>query len=328
MANLYVREQGAVVRRSGRCALVEGPDGTQLGRVPIHRLEAVVVCGHVQVTTEFLHLCLEEGVAVSLLTNSGRILGRLVAPAGKDTLRRVEQVRVFGEESVRLALSRLVVSRKIAHSAEVLKQADWDRGDGANRAAREELDRHQRAAATSPSLDALRGIEGLAARAYFGCFGALLAPSGVAFPGRCRRPATDPVNAARSLAYTLLSNRLTSLLDASGIDPGIGFFHVAGHGRPSLALDLLEPLRAPLADRFVLRLFNRREVTATDFAPDADGGQRLEKGAYARVLERWGLFLEEKGGEGLMERAIAFARGALDRGGDAVIDELPAFAAR
>ena len=67
-------------------------------------------------------------------------------------------------------------------------------------------------------------------------------------PRLSRPPApapTDPVNALLSFGYTLVNAELSSLLDAMGYDPYIGFFHQLDYGRPSLALDLLEDFAFP-----------------------------------------------------------------------------------
>lgn len=61
-----------------------------------------------------------------------------------------------------------------------------------------------------------------------------------------------------SFVYTLLTNQIASALECVGLDPYIGYLHTERPGRVSLALDLIEELRAPLADRFVLSLINKK----------------------------------------------------------------------
>ena len=55
-------------------------------------------------------------------------------------------------------------------------------------------------------------------------------------------------------SITLLMHELTGLLEGVGMDPYLGFLHQIDYGRPSLALDLLEAFRHPIADRLVLTL--------------------------------------------------------------------------
>ncbi len=55
-----------------------------------------------------------------------------------------------------------------------------------------------------------------------------------------------------------MTSMCTAALESVGLDPYIGFLHTDRPGRRSLALDLVEEFRAPLCDRFVLTLINRR----------------------------------------------------------------------
>jgi len=108
----------------------------------------------------------------------------------------------------------------------------------------------------------LRGIEGNAARVYFGAFGRMLRADREHFTpkGRTRRPPLDRCNALLSFAYALLLSDCMAALVAAGLDPNVGFLHTDRPGRPSLALDLMEEFRPMLADRLVLTLVNRRQL--------------------------------------------------------------------
>ncbi|MDQ2948265.1 MAG: CRISPR-associated endonuclease Cas1, partial [Acidobacteriota bacterium] len=118
-------------------------------------------------------------------------------------------------------------------------------------------DRAERAQA----LDQLLGIEGNAARVYFGAFDGLIKGDEEGgsedrftfeFEGRNWWPPKDPVNALLSLAYSLLARDLTIACYAVGFDPLMGYYHQPRFGRPALALDLMEPFRPLIADSAVL----------------------------------------------------------------------------
>lgn len=138
--------------------------------------------------------------------------------------------------------------------------------------------RHARA------VSQLMGLEGDAASVYFGVFSSLLRAQGFEFSGRVRRPPGDPVNALLSFAYVLLANECASALAGVGMDPYVGFLHQDRPGRKSLALDLMEELRAPLADRFVLTLINRGQMKPVDFVTEASGAVRLKDDARKVLL--------------------------------------------
>jgi CRISPR-associated protein Cas1 len=139
------------------------------------------------------------------------------------------------------------------------------------------------------SLEELLGVEGAAASVYFAQFGGMireqvdddflegLAPpdgAGVTekksqltfdFTTRNRRPPTDPVNALLSLAYSLLAKECTLAAYAVGLDPYVGFYHQPRHGRPALALDMMEEFRPLIAESAVLTAINNRYVSTGDF---------------------------------------------------------------
>jgi hypothetical protein len=70
----------------------------------------------------------------------------------------------------------------------------------------------------------LRGMEGDAARVYFGVFDHLIVNkgNGFSFNGRNRRPPLDPVNCLLSFVYTLLLHDVRSALESVGLDSAVG----------------------------------------------------------------------------------------------------------
>jgi CRISPR-associated protein Cas1 len=128
----------------------------------------------------------------------------------------------------------------------------------------------------------LLGTEGQAAALYFSQFGRMLkAPvpgRTFDFKGRNRRPPRDPVNALLSFAYAMLLKDCFSALCTVGFDPYCGFFHAGRHGKPSLALDLMEEFRAIIADSVVLTLVNNGSLTTKDFLAWREACQLTEAG--------------------------------------------------
>ena len=106
------------------------------------------------------------------------------------------------------------------------------------------------------------------------------------FSSRTRRPPRDPVNAMLSFCYALLVTECTGALESVGLDYQMGFFHRPRAGRPSLALDLAEELRA-LTDRFVVSLVRRRQVGAASFDHTPGGGVYLSDDARTALIKAW-----------------------------------------
>ena len=140
--------------------------------------------------------------------------------------------------------------------------------------------------AVAAAIDVLMGMEGAAARIYFGGFGKMIL-SEFRFEGRKKHPATDPVNALLSFTYTLMFNEILGLLDGIGFDPYVGFFHAVEYGRASLASDLLKEFRAS-ADRLSLSLLNNRVFKEEDFYRNPRGeGVYLMREALKRYFAQY-----------------------------------------
>jgi len=125
------------------------------------------------------------------------------------------------------------------------------------------------------SLDVLLGIEGAIAAAYFGRFSTLLKPRGFDsqwdFTGRNRRPPRDPVNALLSFGYAMLAKECTVALLAEGLDPWWGLYHQPRHGRPAMALDIMEPFRPAVVDSAVISAINTGMVQQSSFDTSSSG---------------------------------------------------------
>lgn len=142
----------------------------------------------------------------------------------------------------------------------------------------------------SSTLDELRGWEGRGASVYFSQFCSMLSQdareAGFDFKTRNRRPPTDPVNAALSFLYALLVREVTQTVLRVGFEPLLGFLHQPRHGRPSLALDLMEEFRPILADSTVLMCFNNGELRPEHFLRRGPACQLTDKGRR-QVIIAW-----------------------------------------
>jgi CRISPR-associated protein Cas1 len=301
VAFLYLTEQGAVLRKAGDRFLVDKDDEVLLD-LPYHKLENVLLFGNVQVTTQALAELLEKGVNLSLFSRQGHYRGSLAPPRGHNIELRVKQFDAYRDSARSLALARAIVESKVANALSVLAHYREKHPVSAGfQALRAQIEAAMESCAAAETVAALDGFEGSAARAYFTCV-MEFNRSPMDWPGRQKHPSTDPLNALLSLTYTLLMHEVTGLLEGAGLDPYLGFLHQVDQGRPSLALDLMEPFRHPVADRLVLTLINRGVIGAEDFH---GGGERagvfLAPTVMKRYLaeyERWMLERPIAGGAG------------------------------
>jgi CRISPR-associated protein Cas1 len=263
----------------------------------------VGLVGDVHVTADATRLCLEQGIGVAWLTCGGQLQGRLTPPSCRCADLRLRQYAAWHDPAGRLRRARVVVAAKVRGAAAVLRGLHGNHPEladlGVTVGRLKELAVRVDAAA---DRDVLLGLEGSGARDYFHALASAFLGD-ISFASRVQHPSPDPANALLSLAYTLLTNHLAGLLEARGLDPCLGFFHEIHGARPSLALDLLEEFRHPVADRFVLRLANLRILRPDGFEPDPErpGGVRLTRPAYRRFFQEWEPFLRES----LRERDVS-----------------------
>lgn len=285
---LYVMSGDGILRKEGETLLLERP-GVQPFRVPIINLESVICFGNTSCTTPVLAFCAKTGISISWLTETGRYMGTFHGPITGNILLRKEQYRRAGDAVQAARIAQSIVTGKILNSrAVMLRAARQSEGDTQERLQRcaSELQRSLEILKRPQTLEALRGIEGDAARSYFQCVDdmILVNKSEMGFSHRNRRPPLDPTNAALSFVYTLLMHDVSSALQAVGLDPAAGYLHADRPGRHGLALDLMEELRAYLADRLVLTLINRQQLRPEHFVHTQSGAVTMEEEARRLVV--------------------------------------------
>ena len=135
----------------------------------------------------------------------------------------------------------------------------------------------------------LRGLEGDASADYFSVFDEMILTQKADFllNGRNRRPPQDNMNALLSFSYVLLANDCAAALESVGLDAYVGFMHRDRPGRTSLALDLMEELRAPMADRLCITLVNNRVLQDKHFDRQESGAVFLNDAGRKQFLTAW-----------------------------------------
>jgi CRISPR-associated protein Cas1 len=238
-------------------------------------------------------MCGKEDVTLAFLTENGRFLARVHGPVRGNVLLRKEQYRRSDNLKDSAEIARSIIIAKIANSRIVLQRALRDQNDGPCNSplstAVHNLSQALEDMRQPAELDAIRGTEGIAANIYFDVFDNLITANKSAFyfHQRSRRPPLDNVNAVLSFVYTLLVHDVSSAMEAVGLDPAVGFLHRDRPGRPGLALDLMEELRAYLADRFVLSIINRQQIKPDGFCRTESGAVTMDEQTRKTVLAGW-----------------------------------------
>lgn len=267
MSTLYLTQPGAQLHKEHDRLLVKRGDEI-LEAVPMIKVDQVVLMGKgVGITTSALHALTRKGTDIVYLSGGGRYLSRVIGPEHKNGRLRHQQSLLASDPLFALQTAQTIVHGKIVNQRAVVRR-HAERADWAERALTA-MDDMVKQLGIARELDQLRGMEGQAAREYFGLLRRLLRPPAEGgswnFERRAYYPPTDPVNAMLSFAYSLVLRDMTTACELIGLDPYLGFFHAIDYGRPSMALDLMEEFRPIVADSIVLEAVNRPFVSLEDF---------------------------------------------------------------
>jgi CRISPR-associated protein Cas1 len=307
---LYVNSQGFKLGKSG--AVLQVKDKEKLVQeVRIGEICQVNLMGNVQITTQAVQALCAAEVPICYFSMGGWFYGITMGLNTRNVFLRRSQFRMAEQEYFARAIARRLVAGKIRNQRTLLQRNHVEPKRQTLAAMKEMAERAEEAG----SLEELLGIEGNAARMYFGEFAGMMKPDeeagGDALPfemnGRNRRPPRDPVNAMLSLGYSVLAKDLTVACYAVGFDPYVGFYHQPRFGRPALALDLMEPFRALIVDSAVLTAVNTGMVTTRDFVR-AGGAVSLTAGGRKAFFRSYEMRMDTLVTHPLFEYRVSYRR--------------------
>lgn len=287
---VYVQRGGARVGVSGDVLEIRYKQ-EKVGEARLEHTSQVSVFGNVQVSTQALRALLEREIPLAFYSSGGWFFGWARAFGSRNVELRRAQYRAADDTERSLSLARRFVSTKVWNQRTLLRRNATSSPEVQQ--ALQRLSGLRDQAERAESAAELLGLEGTAARLYFGQFPRMLKCDLGDFnlEGRNRRPPRDPLNALLSFVYSLLSKDWTIACGVAGLDPFLGFYHRTRFGRPSLALDLMEEFRPLVGDSVVLSLVNGGVVTPTDFVRRGlgvaltDAARRRVISAYERRMD-------------------------------------------
>ena len=267
MGILYISTQGISIHvKSNRLVLKK--EGRAIKEIPIFQIERIVIFGNVQLTTQAVGFLLNHKVPCSFLSFKGKFRGTLQPVESKNVFLRVTQYERYLDNAFRTSLAKKFVEAKAKNQVALIKSYSKNYPSKEFDNAVNNTIQLLKNLRSKQNVLSIMGIEGKISAIYFNVFRYMIRSS-FSFESRKQHPPKDSVNALLSFAYTLLTNELYSLLCGIGFDPYIGYLHELLYGRPSLALDLIEEFRSS-ADKFVLRLINKRIIKIIDFMKKDD----------------------------------------------------------
>lgn len=289
---LYILSEDVYLSLDGE-NVVANRDKQIIARYPLHTLQSIVTFSYAGASPALMGACVQRQVGMALCTPRGKFLARVGGSSTGNVLLRRTQYRAADDPVQSCQISRNMIFGKLHNSRWSIERTRRDHGMRVDcqklSLASQQIQELMTAVKEETSLEHLRGLEGVAANAYFGVLDEMILGDKKTFffHGRNRRPPLDAVNALLSFAYSLLSHDCASALESVGLDSYVGFLHQDRPGRVSLALDLMEELRPCMADRFVLTLINNRMLKASDFQYMESGAVLLTDDGRKAFLKSW-----------------------------------------
>ncbi|NLY16891.1 MAG: CRISPR-associated endonuclease Cas1 [Gammaproteobacteria bacterium] len=246
MSTLILDRRNISLEYDNQCLVVRQPEQTPR-TVPLKHLNKIVCLHSVQITTSLLGQLWKRKIDFVNLNNRHADCSFGLYPNRQQQVRRrCQQYAWQQDQSTALPLARTLCSHRLRNNLRLLP-------DNGELTLREYLHTAVSRLAEATSLQEMLGIEGAAQRQMFAHWREQL-PTKLGFNQRQRRPPKDPVNSLLSLTSSLVLQEAIRQCTAAGLDPDLGFYHRIASGRPSLACDLMEPLR-PFFEHWVMHLF-------------------------------------------------------------------------
>ena len=289
---LYVTSENSYLGLDGENIVVFEED-KEKGRLPLHNLEGIVSFGYRGVSPALMGSCAEKNISLCFMTPQGKFLARITGKTRGNVLLREQQYASSLDSAISLEIAKNCILGKVYNARWVLERCVRDHSMQVDadkiKIASEKLKHTLGLIQTCESKAQLRGFEGEAASVYFGVFDEMILQQkkDFSFQGRNKRPPLDNMNAMLSFVYTLLTTTIASSLECVGLDPYVGYLHTERPGRVSLALDMIEELRAVLADRFVLSLVNKKIVNGKNFTKKENGAVLMDDELRKKLLVEW-----------------------------------------
>ena len=273
--------------------IVVNEKNNEIGRIPLHNLESIITFGYAVVSPALMGECAKNNISLSFLSYSGKFLAGIHGTVKGNVILRKEQYRISEDIRRSTNVAKNFITGKIFNSKWIIERAIRDyplRLDVEKIKKKSQfLSNSLKMIRNINGLEELRGIEGEAASVYFSVFDDLILQQKDAFifKNRNKRPPLDYVNAMLSFSYSLLASMCASALETVGLDPYVGFLHRDRPGRISLALDLMEELRAVYADRFVLTMINKKIINESDFIKRENESVIMTDEGRKEFLKQW-----------------------------------------
>lgn len=313
MSVIYILSDQGKLGKRGEALVLHHIDGNVTTIFP-YKTDHLVAMGNISISGDAIRLITKNRLPMTFLSKNGKFNAKLTFGENKNVFLRQRQYSILNNPAESLAMARAIVLGKIRNQLCFMQRIGRTRklsdeeSDRVN-ASIAQIKNYQAGAETTDDIEKLRGLEGMAARTYFGVFTLNLIPEWAEFKNRSRNPPESNVNAVLSFLYTLLMYRVESALESQGLDVYCGNLHALAYGKTALVYDLVEEFRTPVADAICCSLFNlgvlnKEDFRTEDFPEEGCTGVLLSKEGLNKVIAAF----EEKMETGISYQKIIYAQ--------------------
>jgi CRISPR-associated protein Cas1 len=265
MAAIYIVSENGKLQKKGETLQLTHPDGTLTTIFPF-KTEQLVILGSVEITGGALRTLMRHGIDTVFLSTNGKFQGKLVFQENKNVFLRQKQFKQLDSFAFRFQLAKAIVDGKLRNQLSFMQRITRrDEKKSFLNQTIENMKRTIQKVSEATDVSSLRGFEGIGAKYFFSVFRENIHQDWAVFKGRSMNPPEDNVNAVLSFLYTLILNRVDGAIEEEGLDPYVGYYHELDYGKRTLAFDLIEEYRTPLADTLCCALFNLGVLQSDDF---------------------------------------------------------------
>lgn len=283
---LYILDETAYLTLDGENVVIRC-DGAEKRRMPFTTIEEIYCFSYPGASPALMGACAERGVNLCFFHPNGKLLARIQGKTKGNIFLRKAQFEQFASPDP--LLMQNTVAAKLSNTRYLLRRSKRDNpqldADGALSSCISFLESGIDRVYQTTDREMVLGIEGNCAKAYFGVFNQLILHQKEDFRmhARTKKPPLDPVNAALSFLYAIMTTAYTSALESVGLDSCYGFYHALRSGRSSLSCDLIEETRC-IAERIVLTQINLKILTRKDFVFQESGAVLLNTDGRKKIL--------------------------------------------
>jgi CRISPR-associated protein Cas1 len=124
LAVVFVKEQGAYLRKKSRRVIVE-KNSEKIKEIQMQKLNGVVLYGNIQVSTQLMKEFFDRGIDITYMSKKGRYLGSAKSYLSKNIFIKLSQYDKYNNEEFKVKFMKAIISAKSYNQKSLIKIYNW-----------------------------------------------------------------------------------------------------------------------------------------------------------------------------------------------------------